>query len=499
MKCRGSGILLHITSLPSPFGIGDLGPGAYQFVDFLVETKQSYWQILPLNPTSSVLGNSPYNSPSAFAGNPLLISPELLVERGFLSESELVTNSLFRSERVDYENVTNYKEDILRIAYENNKNQLRTDNAFKRFCEDSSSWLEDYALFVSLKESFKNVVWREWPEEIRDRSDGPLREYRERLEDRISMERFYQYLFFDQWSSLKEYCNVRKISVIGDVPIYVTFDSSDVWTNPEIFKLDGQKRPEFVAGVPPDYFSETGQLWGNPVYNWDYLRETRYSWWIKRLEHNIKLTDIIRLDHFRGFVSYWEVPAGEETAINGRWVEVPVVDYFRSLFKRFPNLPVIAEDLGIITPDVREVMNYFDFPGMKLLIFAFGDDFPNGAYLPHNYLGNCVVYTGTHDNNTVKGWFRTEASPQDKKRLFSYIGREVEEEDIHWELIRLAMSSVANTVIIPMQDILGLGEESKMNLPATSNGNWQWRLDPKQITSLVSEKLREITETYGRV
>jgi len=498
MKYRGSGILLHISSLPSPFGIGDLGPGAYKFIDFLVETKQSYWQILPLNPTSSVLGNSPYNSPSAFAGNPLLISPEILIKRGFLSESDLNPEFSFNGQRVDYENVTNYKEGILRIAFEKNKNRLLTDNEFKRFCDNSSSWLEDYALFISLKESFKNAIWTEWPEEIRDRTEGSLSEYKERLEDRIRMEKFYQYLFFDQWSSLKEYCNVRKINIIGDIPIYVTFDSSDVWTNPEIFKLDEQKHPEFVAGVPPDYFSETGQLWGNPVYNWEYLRETRYSWWIKRLEHNLKLTDIIRLDHFRGFVSYWEVPAGEETAINGRWVQVPVVDYFKSLLKRFPNLPVIAEDLGIITPDVREVINYFDFPGMKLLIFAFGGDFPNGAYLPHNYSRNCVVYTGTHDNNTVKGWFRAEASPQDKKRLFNYIGREAEEENIHWELIRLAMGSVANMVIIPMQDILGLGEESKMNLPATSDGNWQWRLNPKQITPSVSEKLRKITETYGR-
>ncbi len=498
MKNRGSGILLHITSLPSSFGIGDLGPGAYRFVDFLAETKQSYWQILPLNPTSTVLGNSPYNSPSAFAGNPLLISPELLIERGLLSESEIVTNSAFMSEKVDYENVTNYKEQILRIAYENNKGRLLGDSEFKRFCEESSSWLEDYALFVSLKETFGDVVWTEWPEDIRDRTEGALRNYGERLEDRIRMEKFYQYLFFHQWSALKEYSNARMINIIGDLPIYVTFDSSDVWTNPEIFKLDGQKNPEFVAGVPPDYFSETGQLWGNPVYDWGYLQNNGFSWWVNRLEHNLSMTDIIRLDHFRGFVSYWEVRAGEETAINGRWVDVPVVDLFKSLLKRFPNLPLIAEDLGIITADVREVISHFDFPGMKLLIFAFGADFPNGAYLPHNYCRNCVVYTGTHDNNTVQGWFRGEASTKDKERLFSYIGREVDEEHIHWELIRLAMGSVANIVIIPMQDILGLGEESKMNLPATADGNWQWRLNPKQITPSLSNKLRGMTETYGR-
>jgi 4-alpha-glucanotransferase len=498
MRCRGSGILLHITSLPSPFGIGDLGPGAYKFIDFLVETKQSYWQILPLNPTSPVLGNSPYNSPSAFAGNPLLISPELLVKRGILSEADLNPGYSFNGERVDYENVAKYKEGILRVAFEKNKKKLMTDSEFQRFCNFNSDWLEDYALFVSLKESFKNVTWTEWPEEIRDRTEWSLSDYRESLEDGINMAKFYQYLFFDQWSSLKDYCNVRKINIIGDVPIYVTFDSADVWTNPEVFRLDEQRRPRFVAGVPPDYFSETGQLWGNPVYDWEFLRATGYSWWIKRLEHNLKLTDIIRLDHFRGLVSCWEVPAGEKTAVDGVWIDVAADVFFRALFKRFPNLPVIAEDLGIITADVREVMNRFGFPGMKLLIFAFGKDFPNGSYLPHNYSRDCVVYTGTHDNNTAKGWFRSEANAEVKKRLFTYLGKKVEEENVHWELIRLAMGSVANTVIIPMQDILGLGEESKMNLPATSDGNWQWRLDPREITTFVSDKLRTMTETYGR-
>lgn len=498
MRFRGSGVLLHLTSLPSPFGIGDLGPGAYRFADFLVETRQSHWQILPLNPTSPILGNSPYSSPSAFGGNPLLISPELLVESGFLPEAELGTAGLLSIDRVDYQSVTGYKYRMLRMAYENNKDRLKTDSRFQGFCEQSSGWLEDYALFVSLKESFENAAWTEWPEEIRDRTPEALRHYSERLDDRIRREKFYQYLFFDQWSSLKAYCNGRKISIIGDLPIYVTFDSSDVWTDPEIFKLDAKGRPEFVAGVPPDYFSKSGQLWGNPVYNWEYLRETGYSWWIRRLEHNLELLDIIRLDHFRGFVSYWEVPAGEKTATNGRWVEVPVLDCFKSFLRRFPNLPLIAEDLGIITPDVRDVMNYFGFPGMKLLIFAFGSDFPNSAYLPHNYPRNCVVYTGTHDNNTIRGWFRTEASPEDRERLFKYVGREVSEEDVNWEMIRLAMGSVANTVILPMQDILGLGEESKMNLPATADGNWQWRLDPKLITPLVSEKLRGVTEAYGR-
>jgi len=313
------------------------------------------------------------------------------------------------------------------------------------------------------------------------------------------MEKFLQYLFFKQWFSLKNYCNSKNIQIIGDVPIYVSFDSVDVWANPGIFKLDKKKMPTFIAGVPPDYFSKTGQLWENPVYRWDVLKETRYSWWVKRIEHNLRLFDVIRLDHFRGFVAYWEVPANEKTAINGKWIEVPAEDFFSTLLKHFPNLAIIAEDLGFITPDVIEVIDHFRFPGMKLLIFAFGDDFPKSSYLPHNHTKNCVVYTGTHDNNTVKGWWRREASPEDRKRLFKYIGREVEEGNIQWEFIRLAMMSVADMVIIPMQDILGLGEEARMNLPATAEGNWEWRLIPEQLTPSLAKRLSEMTEIYGRV
>lgn len=497
MKRRGSGILLHITSLPSPYGIGDLGPWAYKFVDFLSETKQSFWQILPLNPTSGGFGNSPYSSPSAFAGNPLLISPDLLVEDGLLLKSDIEDDSPFPDERVDYNAVTEYKYRLLGMAYENYKKRVR-DYEFERFSNENSYWLDDYALFISLKEHFNGIVWSDWPEDIRNRNESAIKEWKEKLRDGILIRKFSQYIFFKQWSSLKTYCKGKNIRVIGDLPIYVSYDSSDVWTNPQIFKLDNNKRPTFVAGVPPDYFSKTGQRWGNPIYRWDVLRESGYSWWIRRVEHNLKLFDIIRLDHFRGFVAYWEVPAGEETALNGKWIEVPVEDFFRTLFKRFSFLPIIAEDLGLITPDVRDIMNRFEFPGMKVLLFAFGDDFPNGAYLPHNYEKNCVVYTGTHDNNTVKGWFTGEAHHEDKKRLFRYIGREVEERDVHREFIRLAMMSVANMAVIPMQDILGLGEEARMNLPATSHGNWRWRLLSDQITPSLIKEIREMTETYGR-
>jgi 4-alpha-glucanotransferase len=496
MTRRGSGILLHITSLPSLYGIGDLGPEAYRFVDFLSETKQSFWQILPITSTITVFGNSPYSSPSAFAGNPLFISPELLVEEGLLSRSDIENNPPFPKERVDYEAVTKYKNKLSGLAYENFRKRRKLSE-FEQFCHENSFWLEDYALFVVLKGQLKSS-WNNWPGDIRDRKPELLKELREKFKDKIQMEKFLQYLFFKQWFSLKGYCNSKDIQIIGDIPIYVSFDSVEVWANSEIFKLDEKKKPTFVAGVPPDYFSKTGQRWGNPVYRWDVLKESGYSWWIRRMEHDLKLFDAIRLDHFRGFVAFWEVPEDEKTAINGKWVEAPVEDFFNTLVEHFSHLPIIAEDLGLITPDVNEVMNRFGFPGMKVLIFAFGDDFPRGSYLPHNHVKNCLVYTGTHDNNTVKGWFRSEASPENKARFLKYIGREVREEEVHWEFIRLAMMSVADSCIIPMQDVLGLGEDARMNLPATTKGNWGWRLTPDQITPNVIERLKEMTETYGR-
>ncbi|HLE24606.1 MAG TPA: 4-alpha-glucanotransferase [Thermodesulfobacteriota bacterium] len=497
MKRRGSGILLHITSLPSNFGIGDLGPSSCRFADFLSESKQSFWQILPLNPTDLAFGSSPYSSPSAFAGNPLLISPESLVADGLLSSSDIEDAHLFSNERVDFTAVTNYKEALLQKAF-NNFKKKGSSNEFEEFCVKNSYWLEDYALFAVLKPHFNGVAWSEWPIEIANRNETTLQELKNNLGDKVELEKFIQYIFFKQWFSLKSYCNNKKINIIGDIPIYVNHDSADVWSNPEIFKLDKKKWPKFVAGVPPDYFSKTGQRWGNPVYRWNIIRKNDYQWWIKRMDHNLKLFDMMRLDHFRGFVGYWEIPADEKTAINGKWRKAPAKDLFTTLVKRFNHLPIIAEDLGVITPDVIEVMNRFGFSGMKLLLFAFGDDFPNGSYLPHNYTKNCVVYTGTHDNNTVRGWWRSEASPEDRKRVFKYIGREVSEENIHWEFIRLAMMSIANICIIPMQDILGLGEEAKMNRPSKTEGNWQWRLKPDQITSSQKGKLKEIIETYGR-
>lgn len=494
---RGSGILMHITSLPSPYGIGDLGRDAYRFVDFLVEARQNFWQVLPLNPTSSVYGNSPYSSFSAFAGNPLLISPEMLVEWGYLSGND-IKPPRFPDKKVNYKIAGEYKNRILNMAYDRNRTIISEDYEFKRFCDEHSYWLDDYCLFISLKRHFKGVEWSMWHEDLRDRREDVLNVWRERLSDDIMKERFFQFIFFRQWQSLRNYCEEKNLQMIGDAPIYVNYDSSDVWANAELFKLNEEKGPVAVAGVPPDYFSSTGQLWGHPVYNWDALKESGYSWWISRLEHNMKFFHMFRLDHFRGFVAYWEVDAREETAINGRWVKAPAIDFFNTLFRHFTHLPLIAEDLGTITPDVREVMNTFGFPGMKVLLFAFGEDVATNPYAPHNHVKNCVVYTGTHDNNTIKGWFRKELTDGDRKRLSRYIGRKITERTVHQELIRLTMMSVADMIIIPMQDFLGLGEWARMNLPARKEGNWQWRVEQGQLTPSLTKKIAEIVMIYGR-
>lgn len=498
MKRRGSGILLHITSLPSSYGIGDLGAWSYKFADFLAETKQGFWQILPLNPTDPAHGNSPYYSASAFASNTLLISPEIMAKNGMIEEKDLEPLPSFNDERIDYHNTTVYKKKLFCHTYERFKEKSSNQYEYERYCTENAYWLEDFALFITMKAHFHGQVWSEWPLEIRDRKPESLQMLKRQHQVRIEMEKFLQFIFFQQWSSLKNYCNLRGIQLIGDIPIYVCYDSADVWANPELFKLDENKRPSFVAGVPPDYFSKTGQLWGNPVYRWDQLKETGYTWWIQRMKHNLNLFDMVRVDHFRGFAAYWEVPSSEKTAVNGRWIEAPAENFFSTLFKHFPYPPIIAEDLGVITSDVREIMYRFEFPGMKVLQFAFGSDLPTNPYAPHNYIKNCVVYAGTHDNNTTRGWFEREISGEDKERLFRYLGHEVSPQDISWEFIRLAMMSVANLVITPMQDILGLGEEARMNRPSTSEGNWQWRLLPSQLTPAIVQKSRKMTEIYGR-
>jgi 4-alpha-glucanotransferase len=474
-----------------------MGPWTYRFADFLAETKQSLWQILPLNPTDPEHYNSPYHSTSAFACNPLLISPETLVQDGLLNRADVKSPPDFPVERVDYRAVGAYKAKLFHKAYERFRGK-RDHYEYESFCSENSHWLEDFALFVALKSHFHGKVWSEWAQEVRDRQPEALGWAKKEFHEKAEMERFLQYMFFKQWSSLKNYCNGKGIQIIGDIPIYVEHDSADVWTHPEIFKLDEAKRPFAIAGVPPDYFSETGQLWGNPVYRWDVLREKGYYWWVQRMGRNLKLCDVLRIDHFRGLVAYWEVPATEKTAINGKWIEAPAMDFLNHLMKKFPFLPIIAEDLGLITPDVREIIHHFDLPGMKVLLFAFGEDLPTNPYIPHNLPKNCVAYTGTHDNNTIRGWFEGEEAPEDKKRLLRYLGRDVPMENLNWGLIRLLMMSAANTVIFPMQDILGLGQEARMNRPATLEGNWQWRMLPDLLTPELSSRLLEMTEMYGR-
>ncbi len=500
MNKRASGIILHITSLPSPYGIGDMGPAAFRFADFLSEAGQSVWQVLPLTPTTRGSADSPYVSTSAFAGNPLLISPELMVRDGLLEEGELDPYPGTNDSPVDYATAAAFRERLFDRAYARFAARAPGDDVrYKEFCVSNAAWLEDFALFTALCDHFEYRAWSEWPREIRDREPDALRDAGGRLRDRVEREKFLQSIFFRQWGGLKSYCNEKGIRIFGDVPIYVDFQSADLWADPQLFQLDHERRPSVVAGVPPDYFSETGQRWGNPLYDWEALRATGYDWWMKRMGHNLGLFDLVRLDHFRGFVAFWEIPASEELAVNGQWIEAPADDFFRVLYERFPGAPIIAEDLGVITPDVREIMDRFGMPGMKVLLFAFGEDLPTNAYAPHNHVSNCVLYTGTHDNNTVRGWFEGEASEAEKRRLSDYVGRPVTAGEVHWDLIRLAQRSVASLVIVPMQDVLGLGGGARMNLPATTEGNWQWRLRADQIDAAPAQRLRSMAEIYGRV
>lgn len=497
MKKRGAGILLHITSLPSKYGIGDLGPAAYRFTDFLQEANQTYWQILPVNPTTRISGDSPYAGTSAFAGNPLLISPELLVEADWLEPADLQEYPDLPEDRVDFEAVIEHKTRLLSRAYRRFK-QKDAPPDYAQFCDRHADWLNDYAIFVSFKEHFDQKAWADWPVEIRDRHYDAVQSLHSELEDQVGYQKFVQYLFYTQWDRLKSYCHDKGVQLVGDIPYYVQYDSADVWTNPDLFKLNDQKWPEFVAGVPPDYFSETGQLWGNPVYRWDAMQSNRYGWWIKRIRQNFRLTDLMRVDHFRGFLAYWEVSASDETAEHGQWIKTPARDFFNVILKYYPTLPIIAEDLGVITPEVRELIADLELPGMKILQFAFDDHLPQNPYAPHNHVRNCVLYTGTHDNNTTRGWYEQEADDGTRQRISDYLGKQILAEEIHRDFVKMAMRSIANTVIIPMQDILGLGGDCRMNRPATGQGNWAWRLRSGQINDGVRDDLRHMTALYGR-
>ena len=495
---RKSGILLHITSLPSPFGIGDLGAGAYTFADFLSRTGQKIWQVLPLNPTDPASGNSPYSSVSTFAGNTLLISPEILLKDGLLDKKDLECDLNFSASRTDYHLAIRYKEKILLRAYESFCKMKKYQAEFDSFHAENADWLINFSTYIVIKRHYGGRAWNEWDSALRSKEQPALHEFYNRYTDEIRKEQFLQYIFHKQWYALKAYCNARSLELVGDMPIYVNYDSVSVWANKEVFKLDEAGYPAFIAGVPPDYFSQTGQLWGCPVYNWEVLKAHHYEWWIRRLSYNLKLCDRLRLDHFRGFVAFWEVPAGETTAVNGYWEKAPADDFFSTLMKKNPRLPIIAEDLGIITQDVKDLMARYDFPGMRVLQFAFFEDNPKHPYLPHNYVRNCVVYTGTHDNNTTQGWFLSEVDADSQKRISEALGHPASVESISWDLITLAMHSIANTVIFPLQDVLNLGAEARMNLPGTGTDNWEWRLLPEQLTPKIEQDLLALTEESQR-
>jgi 4-alpha-glucanotransferase len=491
---RSSGILLHPTSLPSPHGIGDLGQGAYDFIDFLHRTHQTYWQVLPLGPTG--YGNSPYLCYSAIAGNPLLINPDRLVTEGWLSSSDL--QPMVENTSVDFETITLNKIELLETACRNfrKQNSNPEQQKFHKFISNQAHWLEDYALFMALHEHYQDAPWYEWPSTIAQRQPAAIKEERQRLADRIIYQQFVQFVFHDQWLALKEYAGERGVQIIGDIPIYVAHDSADVWANPDIFQLDPETGlVQQMAGVPPDYFSETGQLWGNPVYNWERLQETNFAWWIGRFRALLTLVDIIRIDHFRGFEAYWAVPQGEKTAMSGEWIEAPGTEFFQELEKQLGHLPILAEDLGVITPEVEELRDRFGFPGMKVLQFAFGSDNAN-PFLPFNFDRNFVVYTGTHDNDTTIGWFE-QTEDHERDRVLRYLGG-ISGLGIHWDLIRLASSSVANQVILPMQDVLGGDGSARMNFPGTIENNWQWRYKTDQLTPEIEQQLLRLTEAYGR-
>lgn len=494
---RSGGVLVHPTSFPSPYGIGDLGNGAREFVDFLVRAKQSIWQILPLGPTG--YGDSPYQSFSAFAGNPLLISPDLLVRDGYMPADLLVDIPAFPTNRVDFGWAIQYKQRLLKLAFLNFDSSAKGKQkaAFDQFCQENADWLDDYALFMALKEHHKDRdggVWNTWPEQIAKGILTTKREWAKRLEPELRFHKFNQHVFFEQWLALKAYANDNGIRIIGDVPIFVALDSADVWANPDLFFLDDAGAPTFIAGVPPDYFSQTGQRWGNPLYRWDVLAQNAYSWWVKRLRMAFTQVDIARIDHFRGFEAYWEIPATEPTAEIGQWVKGPDAAFFESMQEQLGHLSIIAEDLGVITPEVEELRDHFEFPGMKILQFAFGGE-RKSSFLPHNFGRNCVVYSGTHDNETTLGWYRN-ASRDEQDHVRRYLARDG--TDIAWDLIRLAYASVADTAVIPLQDLMSLGNEARMNFPGKTGGWWTWRYSSEMLTDFIADRLGEITEIFGR-
>ena len=503
---RSSGILLHPTSLPGRFGVGDLGDEAYRFVDWLASAGQAYWQIMPLGPTG--YGDSPYSSFSAFAGNTYLVSPEKLVESGLLDAADIETAPGLPAGRVDYGEVIEYKRGLLEKAFRNFQSMRRTDEGLRRDYEGfegfAATWLDDWALFAALRDEYEGEPWNTWAAGLARREPAAVEAARQSFTERVEAHKFSQYVFFQQWLKLKKYANGRGVRVVGDMPIFVAHNSADVWSKPELFKLKEDGGPSVVAGVPPDAFSATGQLWGNPIYDWGRMRADKYAWWVARVRETLKIVDVVRLDHFRGFAAYWEVPAEHETAERGRWVEAPGREVFDAMRDALgADLPIVAEDLGTITPDVHALRDDYDFPGMRVLQFAFGGD-PHDTHLPHEYTRNTVAYTGTHDNDTVVGWFRRRSRPdasdvekRERQLCLKYLGTDGAE--INWDFIRAAQMSTAVLSVAQLQDVLGLPEEARMNTPASTEGNWGWRFRAGALTDSLAARLREMTWMYGRL
>lgn len=494
---RRCGILLHPTSLPSSYGIGDLGKEAYRFVDFLKNSNQSYWQILPLGTVG--FGESPYQSFSAFAGNPLIISIDKLIEKGYLSKSDVQGTPKFDKDKVQFNTVKVYKEKLLRNAFKSFINNIPDD--YSDFCKKNSIWLDDFGFFMAIKDYYKGIAWYEWDEKIAKRDEAEIKKYLKLLDEDVEYHKFLQYVFFNQWYELKKYANTFGISIIGDIPLFISNDSSDAWVHPELFHIDKNGFALKIAGVPPDYFSETGQFWGNPHYRWDVMEKNDYKWWRERFEATYELVDIIRIDHFRGFESYWEIPGSDTTAVNGKWVKGPGSKFFKILKQYLGDVSIIAEDLGFITEEVNNLKNEFGFPGMKILHFTFGAG-SEERFLPHNYEENSVVYTGTHDNDTTIGWYTklSKTDPDSVSKMKDYLGIEedISGEEFCWLLIEVAYKSKSNTTIIPMQDILCLGTEARMNIPSTIGNNWVWRYRNEMLTDKLSERLSNLTVKYNR-
>ena len=492
---RSSGILLHPTSLPGPNGIGEIGEDAYQWIDFLERAGQRLWQVLPLGPTG--FGDSPYQSFSAFAGNPYLIDLDRLRRDGLLEDGDPAPAPKLPHERVDFGQVIPFKLAALTTAYERFALEGASERraAFEAFCREQGDWLDDYALFMALKEAHGGQAWSDWDADIRLREPEALERWRGRLRREVERQGFWQYLFFEQWSELHAYAGSKGIGIIGDLPIFIANDSADAWANPELFHFDAHGQATVVAGVPPDYFSATGQRWGNPIYRWEVMAERGFAWWIARLKATLAFVDIVRIDHFRGFEAYWEIPASEPTAVEGRWVKGPGQPFFDALEGALGELPIMAEDLGVITPGVERLRDDNGLPGMKVLQFAFAAD-ASDPYLPHNYPKNSVVYTGTHDNDTTTGWY-AKAPEAERNLLRRYLARG--DDNVAWELMRLAQASVADIAIAPLQDVLGLGDEARMNTPGREGGNWSWRFGWGDIPEWVASEMRDMAEVYGRV